>query len=90
MRILSISQNPASVCVRGACKADEGKFGDHQLKLPLEELRDLEGFNIGGSRMGEYCGGADITGPSLYPQEDSDCGVLAVGESVLQCYCELL
>lgn len=40
--------------------------------------------------MGDYCGGTDISGLSLYPQEDSDCGVLAVGEPVLQRYCELL
>lgn len=40
--------------------------------------------------MGDYCGGTDISILSLCPQEDSDCGVLAVGEPVLQRYCELL
>lgn len=40
--------------------------------------------------MGDYCGGTDISILSLRPQEDSDCGVLAVGEPVLQRYCELL
>lgn len=40
--------------------------------------------------MGDYCGGTDISSLSLHPQEDSDCGVLAVGEPVLQRYCELL